>query len=92
MGLQTLTRLTDGQALHRDSLGSEQVISAGELNLMMAGHGVSHSEEPTGHCRGTLRGKQLWVAQCDARRHGTAAFEHLDDLSYVELPGGTATV
>ena len=54
-GLQTVTWLIDGQALHRDSLGSEQVISSGELNLMTAGRGVSHAEEATGHYRGTCR-------------------------------------
>ena len=55
-GLQTVTWLVDGQALHRDSLGSEQVIVAGELNVMTAGLGVAHAEESTGHYRGTLQG------------------------------------
>ena len=91
-GLQTVTWLTDGQALHRDSLGSEQVISAGELNLMTAGHGVSHAEEPTGHYRGTLQGIQLWIAQSDERRHGAPAFEHHADLPQFAVPGVTATV
>ena len=40
IGLQTVTWLVDGQALHRDSLGSEQVIAPGQLNLMTAGAGV----------------------------------------------------
>ncbi len=65
IGLQTVTWLIDGQALHRDSLGTEQVISAGKLNLMTAGHGVSHAEEATGHYRGVLQGIQLWIAQDD---------------------------
>ncbi|MDH4076466.1 MAG: pirin family protein [Acidimicrobiia bacterium] len=56
IGLQTVTWLTEGQVLHRDSLGSEQVIKPGQLNLMTAGHGVSHAEERTGHYRGTLAG------------------------------------
>ncbi len=55
-GLQTVTWLVEGQVLHRDSLGSEQVIAPGQLNLMTAGHGVSHSEEATGHYRGALEG------------------------------------
>ncbi len=91
-GLQTVTWLIDGQALHRDSLGSEQVISAGELNLMSAGRGVSHAEEATGHYRGTLQGIQLWIAQDESERHGDATFEHHDDLPRVETTAARATV
>src|SRR5688572_19989954 len=91
-GLQTVTWLLAGEILHRDSLGSEQVIRAGQLNLMTAGHGVSHSEEATGRYRGELHGIQLWVAQPEATRHGAAAFEHHTELPQVELDGGDATV
>jgi hypothetical protein len=91
-GLQTVTWLIDGQALHRDSLGSEQVISSGELNLMTAGRGVSHAEEATGHYRGTLQGIQLWIAQDDASRVGSPGFEHHGDLPRVDLGEASATV
>ena len=91
-GLATVTYLLDGQVLHRDSLGSEQVIRPGQLNLMTAGRGLSHAEEPTGHYRGLLHGVQLWVAQPDRTRHGAPAFEHHDELPRVELPGADATV
>ncbi|MDQ2850507.1 MAG: pirin family protein [Actinomycetota bacterium] len=92
IGLQTVTWLTDGQALHRDSLGSEQVIEPGQLNLMTSGGAVSHAEEATGHYRGTLEGIQLWVALPETTRHGAAAFEHHVDLPKAELDGGVATV
>src|SRR5688572_17423403 len=76
-GLQTATWLLDGELLHRDSLGSEQEIRPGQLNLMSAGRGVAHSEEATGGRRErTLHGVQLWLAQPEATRHGPAAFEH----------------
>jgi quercetin 2,3-dioxygenase len=91
-GLQTVTWLIDGQALHRDSLGSEQVIEPGQLNLMTAGGAVSHAEEATGHYRGTLEGIQLWVALPEATRHGAAAFEHHTELPQGELDGAVATV
>src|SRR5689334_6630664 len=45
IGLQTVTWLFQGLVLHRDSLGSRQLIRPGELNLMTAGRGVTHSEE-----------------------------------------------
>jgi hypothetical protein len=83
IGLQTVTWLLDGQVLHRDSLGSEQVITPGQLNLMTAGHGVSHSEEGTGH-RGTVEGAQLWVAQPSGTRDSAPAFEHHGELPQVE--------
>jgi redox-sensitive bicupin YhaK (pirin superfamily) len=91
-GLHTVTYLLDGQVLHRDSLGSEQVIRPGQVNLMTAGGGVVHAEEPTGHYSGTMRGVQLWVAQPDATRHGPADFAHLDTLPETEVDGGHATV
>src|SRR6266480_3869407 len=68
IGLQTVTWLLEGNVLHRDSLGSEQMIRPGQLNLMTAGHGIAHSEEsPADHDPG-LHGVQLWVALPDADR------------------------
>ncbi len=75
-GLHTVTWLLEGAVLHRDSLGTEQLIRPGQLNLMTAGHGVAHAEEATRTYRGTLHGVQLWVAQPEPDRHGPAAFEH----------------
>lgn len=92
IGLQTVTWLVAGEVLHRDSLGSEQVISPGQLNLMTAGAGVSHSEEATGSYRGPLHGIQLWIAQPDATRNGAPAFEHHAELPRRDLSGATATV
>lgn len=91
-GLHTVTWLVEGEALHRDSLGSEQVIRPGQLNLMTAGHGVSHAEESTGSGRRGLHGVQLWVAQPSGTRAGEAAFEHHAELPRAEVRGGVATV
>ncbi|MDE3082647.1 MAG: pirin family protein [Acidobacteriota bacterium] len=91
-GLHTVTWLIDGEALHRDSLGSEQVITPGQLNLMTAGHGVSHAEEATGHYSGRLEGIQLWVAQPEATRHGPATFAHVANPPRADVGEGVATV
>ncbi|HWC43163.1 MAG TPA: pirin family protein, partial [Actinomycetota bacterium] len=91
-GLQTVTWLLAGEVLHRDSLGTEQLIRAGQLNLMTAGHGVAHSEEATGAYRGQLHGVQLWIAQPERTRHGAAAFEHHPELPVAELDNAAATV
>ncbi len=91
-GLQTVTWLMEGAVLHRDSLGSEQLIRPGQVNLMSAGRGVVHSEENSGNYRGSLHGMQLWVAQRDADRHGDPTFEHHRDLPEVELDRASVTV
>jgi redox-sensitive bicupin YhaK (pirin superfamily) len=91
MGLQTVTWLVEGELLHLDSLGSEQLIRPGQLNLMTAGHGVAHAEEDPGRAN-RLHGIQLWVAQPAATRDGAAAFEHHGTLPQVELDGAGATL
>jgi hypothetical protein len=90
-GLQTVTWLAAGELLHRDSLGSEQPIRPGQLNLMTAGHGVAHAEEGT-RVGGPMHGIQLWVAQPETTRHGPAAFEHHADLPQADLGHATVTV
>jgi redox-sensitive bicupin YhaK (pirin superfamily) len=81
IGLQTVTWLLEGEALHRDSLGNERLIQPGQLNLMTAGSGISHSEETPSRNSGRLHGLQLWVALPDARRRVAPSFDH-----YAELP------
>ena len=82
VGLQTVTWLVEGEALHRDSLGTEQVVRSGQLDLMTGGRGVSHSEEGIGNYRGTLHGVQLWIAQpsalrpCPTRPRGLTCSRH----------------
>ncbi len=92
IGLQTVTWLTAGEALHRDGLGTEQIIRPGQLNLMTAGGGVAHAEEATGRYTGRLEGIQLWVALPEATRHGPAAFEHHASLPRFEEPALDVTV
>jgi hypothetical protein len=91
MGLQTVTWLVEGELLHLDSLGSEQPIRPGQLNLMTAGHGVAHAEEDPGRAA-QLHAVQLWVAQPEETRHGPAAFEHHAALPVAELDGVNVTV
>lgn len=92
MGLQTVTWVVAGEVLHRDSLGSEQLVRPGQLNLMTAGYGVSHSEEGAATSGGTVQGVQLWIAQPAATRNGPAAFEHHPQLPSPSLGAGRATV
>jgi redox-sensitive bicupin YhaK (pirin superfamily) len=91
IGLQTVTWLLDGESLHTDSLGSEQLIRPGQLNLMTAGGGVAHAEDGRASGR-AAHGVQLWVAQPEATRHGAAAFEHHAALPEFVFDSGAATV
>jgi len=92
MGLQTVTWLLAGEVVHTDSLGSEQAIRPGQLNLMTAGHGVVHAEQMPLSYRGDVHAVQLWVAQPDRTRDAEAAFEHHSELPRFEIGAGTATV
>ncbi|WP_125099054.1 pirin family protein [Leucobacter chromiireducens] len=60
-GLQTVSWLFSGEIEHRDSAGHHAFVRPGELNLMTAGRGISHSERSTAATT-VLHGAQLWVA------------------------------
>jgi redox-sensitive bicupin YhaK (pirin superfamily) len=92
IGLQTVTWLIAGNVLHRDSLGSEQMIRPGQLNLMTAGRGIAHAEESPAEHDPSLHGVQLWVALPDASRHTESAFSHHAELPCVGLDGLAVTV
>lgn len=80
IGLATVTYLFEGEGLHRDSLGSEQVIRPGELNWMSAGRGIVHSERSPDSFRergGTLHGLQFWVALPKEQEESAPTFQHV---------------
>ncbi|MGH3508844.1 MAG: pirin family protein [Nocardioidaceae bacterium] len=85
-GLQTVTWLFEGLGRHTDSLGSDQLIRPGQLNVMTAGDGICHAEVSPPDAPTTLHGVQLWVCLPDgARRSTPPAFEHLASLpAYAE--------
>jgi quercetin 2,3-dioxygenase len=96
IGLATVTWLFTGSALHSDSLGTEQLIRPGQLNLMTSGHGIAHAEEgvdtdTTWESTGTM-GVQMWLAQTEATRHGFSGFQHLDELPEVPIGSSEARI
>jgi redox-sensitive bicupin YhaK (pirin superfamily) len=64
IGLATVTYLFEGELLHRDGLGTIQVIKPGEVNWMTAGSGIAHSERTPLEMRqgSALFGIQSWIA------------------------------
>ena len=89
-GLQTASWLFGGELEHRDSVGSLATVRPGELNLMTAGRGISHTEVPTPDTT-VLHGAQLWIALPDATRHCDPGFEHFAP-ELVRGPGWEARV
>ncbi|MGA0797915.1 MAG: pirin family protein [Candidatus Nanopelagicales bacterium] len=90
-GLQTVTWLFSGEVKHHDSLGSNQVIQPGELNLMTAGRGISHSEV-SNKDKSPLHGVQLWVALDEKSRNINPKFNHYADLPVVETDSFKARI
>lgn len=85
MGLQTFTWTLHGEILHRDSLGSKQVIKPGQVNLMNAGKGISHSEESLPDS--ILHGVQLWIALPDQIRFMAPEFTHYPNVPHIQHEG-----
>jgi len=79
IGLATVTYLMSGRMHHRDSLGTDQWIEPGAVNLMTAGHGITHSERTDGDeltRNRSLLGIQTWLALPEAQEDAPAAFVH----------------
>ena len=74
-GLQTVSWLFSGPFDHRNTAGFHAIVRPGELNLMTAGRGISHSEFSTPETT-MLHGAQLWVALPDHAREIAPGFEH----------------
>ncbi|GAB3559478.1 pirin family protein [Arthrobacter alkaliphilus] len=104
IGLQTVTWPLEGEVRHRDSVGSDVVVRPGQLNIMTAGRGISHSEfgvlpagiQPDAPDGGTLlplsRGLQLWVALPDDARHRAPSFQQIVELPVVATDSFRAIV
>ncbi|UZK64745.1 pirin family protein [Sphingomonas sp. M1-B02] len=97
INLATVTYLYAGAIGHRDSLGTEAVITPGAVNLMTAGHGIVHSERSPSAERAVgpeLSGIQTWLALPERDEEADPAFEHVAaaDLPVIEASGATARV
>jgi quercetin 2,3-dioxygenase len=97
IGLQTFTWMIEGEVVHRDSLGNQQVITPGQVNLMTAGRGISHSEdsaapEARSGGRGQLHAVQLWIALPESERERAPAFRNYPQLPLIESGGFRVTV
>ncbi len=92
IGLATVTYLFEGELMHRDSLGTIQLIRPGEVNWMTAGRGIAHSERTPQETRPSgshLYGIQSWVALPQRDEETAPAFAHhaASELPVVEGEG-----
>lgn len=74
-GLATVSWLFTGEVQHKDSAGNSAMVLPGEVNLMTAGRGISHSENSTDRTD-VLHGAQLWLALPDEARDVEPGFDH----------------
>jgi redox-sensitive bicupin YhaK (pirin superfamily) len=92
IALATVTYLFDGEIVHRDHLGFTQPIRPGDVNWMIAGRGIVHSERtaPERRVRGErLHGIQSWVALPLPEEERPPSFEHhpAPTLPLIREPG-----
>ena len=92
IGLQTFTWMIEGEVLHSDSLGNRQWIRPGQVNVMTAGHGISHAEDAPHDRAGRSHAVQLWIALPDAERERAPMFQHCAQLPHVGRDGFDITL
>ncbi len=88
IGLATVTYLFDGEISHKDSLGSVQDIRPGDVNWMVAGKGIVHSERTGPETRAaghTLHGIQSWIGLPKSDEETEPKFVHHPSTSLPEI-------
>ena len=88
IGIATLTYLFAGEVVHRDTLGNTQPIRPCEVNWMVSGRGIAHSERAASAPQ-QLHGVQAWIALPEEHEETQPGFTHLDtaDLPLVSDNG-----
>jgi hypothetical protein len=87
-GFEPITFLIQGEQLHRDSLGNESVVKAGDVQWTTAGRGIIHAEGPTKEFvkkGGNLEGIQLWLNLPAAKKMIPAAYQHVRNEDFLKV-------
>jgi redox-sensitive bicupin YhaK (pirin superfamily) len=92
-GFEPVSFVYRGSLLHRDSLGNEGSISAGEVQWITSGRGIIHSEGPSEQLLlegGELEIIQLWINLPAAKKMMEPAYQelHRHDIPTVAILGG----
>ncbi len=79
-GFEPVTFLVQGEQLHRDSLGNESIVKAGDVQWTTAGRGIVHAEKPTPEFvkqGGVIEGIQLWLNLPAEKKMMSSAYQHV---------------
>lgn len=92
--LQTVTWPLAGTIRHRDATGVDVLINPGQLNLMTAGYGISHSEFSPSEDPENLHLLQFWVAlpKAQAGADFPGRFEQHLELPLLVFPEAEVTL
>ena len=96
-GFEPITFLFQGEQLHRDSLGNESVVKAGDVQWTTAGRGIIHAEGPTKDFvkkGGTIEGIQLWLNLPAEKKMIPANYQHVrnEEFNMVKSTDGKALI
>ena len=96
-GFEPITFLVQGEQFHRDSLGNESVVKAGDVQWTTAGRGIIHAEAPTKEFvqkGGTLEGIQLWLNLPAEKKMMEANYQHVvnEDFRVVTSDDGKVKI
>lgn len=82
-GIETVTYVLAGEVEHRDSLGNQGLLRAGDLQWMTAGRGIIHQEMPSGDTAGRMHGFQLWANLPASQKMNAPRYQ---DIKSVDVP------
>jgi redox-sensitive bicupin YhaK (pirin superfamily) len=82
-GIETITYVLAGTVDHRDSLGNQGALGAGDVQWMTAGRGILHQEMPQGDPRGRMHGFQLWANLPSSLKMTAPRYQ---DIKAAEIP------
>jgi hypothetical protein len=96
-GFEPITILFQGEQLHRDSLGNESTVKAGDVQWTTAGRGIIHSERPTDDLvskGGVIEGVQLWLNLPSNKKMIPAQYQHVrhEEFETKDFDNGRAVV
>ncbi|MFK7864018.1 MAG: pirin family protein [Pseudohongiellaceae bacterium] len=95
INLATVTYMFEGSFQHKDSLGNDVEVKPGDINLMVAGKGIVHSERTPDYLRSkgsVLHALQLWLALPEADEEMEPAFYHYDEWDIPQTTVGQVPV
>ncbi len=92
-GFETVTIMLEGLMRHRDSVGNDGILRAGDVQWMTAGRGIIHSEVPE-MIDGRLRGFQLWINLPASKKMMSPNYQDIsrDRIPLARFNGGEARI